>query len=193
MAWSVEKKYGNLPRRRPDDPFERIYRHYHDLTVDIVLTDKEKERIQILEYAYDQYRKGFARGEVAKDIVVKFKEDHGIDIAPRTAYDHLRFAIDLFGDFEEVDLSREKLIFIERCKMAMRKCEKDGEWKAWATINQTLAKIYNFNESTDELTEYLKKYKPISIVINADPTVLEKQAAELIEDIEHEEIESAGE
>jgi hypothetical protein len=186
MAWSVEKKHGNLPKRRPDDPFERIYRHYHDLTVDIVLSPFEKERLEIMEFAYGQYLKGFARGEVAKNIIVKFGEGKGLEIAPRTAYQYLRDSIDLFGDLEEVDIDREKRIFIERCKIAMRKCEEAGEWKAWATINQTLAKVYNFNETTDELTEFLKKFKPIAIVLNSDPDVLQKQAQELIEDIDFE-------
>lgn len=186
MAWSVEKKQGNLPRRRPDDPFERIYRHYHDMTVEITLTDNEKKRLKIMEYAYDQYLKGFAHGEVAKDVMVKFGEEMGLEIAPRTAYQYLRDAIDLFGDIEMIELSREKRIFIERCKIAMRKCEEQSEWKAWATINQTLARVYDFNQSTDELTEFLKKAKPISIILTADPESLMNQAKELVEDIEFE-------
>lgn len=186
MPWSVEKKQGNLPKRRPDDPFERIWRHYHDLTVEINLTDHEKGRLDIMQFAYNQYLKGFSRGEVAKNIIVKFGEEKGEEIAHRTAFQYLRDAIDIFGDLDEVNIDREKRIFIERCKMALRKCEEAGEWKAWATINQTLAKIYNFNETTDELTEFLKKFKPIAIVLNSDPEVLQKQAQELVEDIDFE-------
>lgn len=192
MAWSVEKKHGNLPRRRPEDPFERIWAHYHDLTIDVVLSDAEKERIKVYEFAYEQYLKGFSRGEVAKNVMVKFGEDRGVDIPHRTAYQHLRDAIDLFGEIEEIDLSREKRIFIERCKMAMRKCEDASEWKAWATINQTLAKIYDFNQTSDELTEYLKKFQAITIILSSDVKSLEQEAAGLVEDILFEEIEENG-
>jgi hypothetical protein len=192
MAWSVEKKHGNLPRRRPEDPFERIWAHYHDLTIDVVLSDSEKERIKIYDFAYKQYLKGFSRGEVAKNLIVKFKEEEDKEIAHRTAFQYLRDSIDLFGDIEEIDLSREKRIFIERSKMALRKCEKAGQWSAWATINQTLAKIYDFNQTSDELTEYLKKFQAITIILSSDVKSLEQEAAGLVEDILFEEIQENG-
>lgn len=192
MAWSVEKKHGNLPRRRPEDPFERIWAHYHDLTVEITLSDKEKERLEIYEFAVKKYEDSFTEGEIAKAIMIKFGEEKGEKIPPRTAYNYIHDALDLFGRMEAVDLNYEKRIFINRCKMAMRKCEKAGEWKTWATINQTLAKIYNFNEVSDELTDYLKKFKPIAIIFSSDPKTLQEQADELVKDIDFEEMNENG-
>lgn len=191
MGWSVEKKKGNLPRRRPDDPFERIYAHYHDLTVEIVLTDTEKQRLDIYEFAYDQYVKGFSRGAVSKSIIVEF-EKKGIEIARRTAFQYLRDAIDLFGDIEEIDLSREKRIFIEICKTGLERADELNDMKSYSAILQTLNKVYDFNQNSDELSEYLKKMKPFAIIISSDASVLEKQAQELVQDIDHEEMSEDG-
>lgn len=192
MAWSVEKKHGNLPRRRPEDPFERIWAHYHDLTIDVVLSEGEKERVEIYNHAYDQYVKGFSHGEIAKEIMVIFGEKRDKSIPMRTAYNYVHESVDLFGSITQIDLSREKIIFLERCKYAMRKCENEGNWTAWATINQTYAKVANFNEVSDELTEYLKKFKAFVIVLSSDPKALELEAAELVEDVFFEEMEEDG-
>ena len=190
MGWSPVKKVGNLPRRRPDDPFERIYRHYHDINFDMVLTPAEKNRLEVYEYAYDQYSKGHSRGSVAKQIMVKFSDQ---EIPRRTAYGYLHEAIDIFGDLDDVNIDREKRIFIEIGKNGLQKALEDGNMNAFATIYQSLNKIYRFNESTDELTEFLKKFKPMAIVLSSDPDVLKKEADQLVEDILHEDVEPDGE
>ena len=190
MAWSPVKKEGNLPRRRPDDPFERIYRHYHDLDFDMVLTDAEKKRLSIYEYAYDQYSKGLSRSSVAKQIILKFEDD---EIARRTAYNYLHDAIDIFGDIEDVQIDREKRIFIEIGKNGLETALKEGNMSAFAAIYQTLNKIYDFNKNTDELTEFLRKFKPMAIVLTSDPEALKKEAEELVQDIMHEDISEDGE
>lgn len=188
MAWSVEKKYGNLPRRRPEDPFERIWAHYHDLSIDVVLSENEKSRLKIYEFAIRQYEKGFTDGEIAKSIIVNYSEDETKKIAPRTAYRYIQDAKDIFGTLENLDLDFEKRIAINRCKMALRKCEKAENWSAWSTINQSLIKIYDFNKNNDELMEFLKTQKPIQIILSADPEVLRKQALDLVEDVEDAQI-----
>lgn len=188
MAWSLEKKKGNLPRRRPDDPFERIYRHYHDLTVEIVLSELEKDRRKTYEMAFDLYSKGYSRGSVAKSLMVDFSENKGVDLPRRTAYQYLRDSIDIFGDIEEVEISREKRIFIEICKNGLEKALSLDDMKSYSSILQTLNKVYDFNKNTDELSEYLKKMKPYAILLTTDPEVLRQEAEDLMADIDDAEI-----
>lgn len=188
MAWSLDKKPGNLPRRRPDDPFERIYRHYHDLTVEIILTPAEITRNRLYEFAYDLYSKGFSRGSVAKNLMTHFFENEGLDIPRRTAFQYLRDAIDVFGDYEEIEISREKRIFIEMCKNGLEKALGLDDMKSYSSILQTLNKVYDFNKNTDELGEYLKKMKAYTIILTTDPEALLREADELMADIDDAEI-----
>ena len=187
MAKSLLKKNGNLPRRKEEDPFHAIWRHYHDVDTEIVLTDTQKQRLEIYEKAKDLYDEGFSRGETAKQLVVLFQEK-GIEFSTRTAYQYLQDAIDLFGAGEKIDLNREKHTMIEIGKRLMKKAEKEGEYKAAAQIYNSILKLYGFEKEVDDLSEIIKKLKPTKIVISSDPLALRKEADELIEDIDHEDV-----
>jgi hypothetical protein len=188
MSKNLLKKYGNLPRRKEDDPFFAIWRHYHDTDVSIVLTPHQEQRLSIYEKAKDLYDEGFSRGEAAKNLQVHFFEEKGIEFSIRTAYSYLQDAIDLFGAGEAIDLSREKHTMIEIGKRLMKKAEKAEEYKAAATFYQSLIKLYGFDKENDEVAELLKKMKPLQIVITNDPEVLRREAKELIQDVEHEDV-----
>lgn len=189
------KKFGNLPRRKEDDPFFAIYRYYCDKDYDIALTDKQKERREIYEWMWDQYSKGFSRGATVKKAMVHFWEERGWEIAPRTGYDYLRDAIDIFGDIEDIDLNREKRIMIEMGKEMMQKALEAGEHKTAQAYYSTLVKIFAFDKSnsTLEIEEILKKLVPHTIEITSDPATLRAEGDALIEDILHEEIPEDGE
>lgn len=194
MSKLLVKPSGNLPRRKEDDPFFAIYRHYHDITVEVVLTTKQKERREIYEWMWDTYSKGFSRGSTVKNAIVYFSEEKGWDIAPRTGYDYLRDAIDIFGDTDEIDLNREKRIMIEIGKNQMQAALEAGEHKAAQAYFSALVKIFAFDKanSTLELEEMLKKLVPTTIIITSDPAALRAEADALIEDVLHEEIAEDG-
>ena len=169
MSKSLIKKEGNLPRRKEDDPFFAIWRHYHDVDTTIILTDHQKQRLEIYEKAKDLYDQGFSRGETAKNLKTYFKDKRGIEFSVRTGYDYLKDAIDLFGAGEKIDLSREKHTMIEIGKRLMKKAESAGELKAAATFFQSLIKLYGFDKDVDDLSEKLKKLIPHQIIITNDP------------------------
>lgn len=187
MSNNLIKKSGNLPRRKEDDPFHAIWRHYHDTDTEIILTPKEVERLSIYEMAKDLYDQGFSRGETAKHLKVHFAE-LGIDFSTRTAYAYLQDALNLFGEGEKIDLNREKHTMIEIGKRLMKKAEDDREFKAAATLFQSLIKLYGFDKENNEVAELLKNLKPTQIVITGDPDVLRREANDLIEDIDYDDV-----
>lgn len=190
MSNRLIKKHGNLPRRKEDDPFFAIWRHYHDPKHDIILTDNQRERLKIYEFAYDIYNKGFSRGEAAKYMVEHFAEEEngGIQFSVRTAFQYLRDALDIFGEMEEINLNRERISMIEIGKNLMHMASDDGDYRGAGSIYQTLVKLYQFDKDNNEVLALLKKMKPTQIVITSDPEALRREAEELMEDIEHEDV-----
>ncbi|WP_373399696.1 hypothetical protein V8V91_08565 [Algoriphagus halophilus] len=188
MPFSAVKDHGNLPRRKEDDPFLAIWRHYHDVNTDIILTDLQKSRLEIYEFAWEQITMGFSNGEAAKAIQTHFLEKTEKKLSIRTCYNHIRDAIDLFGNVKEMPVSLEKKIFIETLKFGLKKCADQGEWKAWAQIAQTLGKTYDFNKETNEMADILRSLPPSEIVISSDPSVLWKEADELMEGVDFEDL-----
>lgn len=194
MSKLLVKHPGNLPRRRDDDPFFNIYRHYCDKNVDIVLSEKEKERVEIYSWMWEKYSLGFSRGSTVKHAMVHFLKEKGWDFAPRTGFDYLRDAIDIFGDIEEIDLNREKRIMIEMGKNLMEEARDKKEYKVAQGYFAALVKIFAFDKasSTLEIEEMLKKLVPTTIIITSDSAALRAEADALIEDILHEEIPKDG-
>lgn len=190
MSNRVIKKHGNLPRRKEDDPFYAIWRHYHDPKYDIVLTPGQEERLKVYEFAHDIYNKGFSRGEAAKHLVEYFskEENGGLKFSVRTAFQYLRDALDIFGEIEEINLNRERLSMIEIGKSLITDARSVGDYKGAGSIYQSLIKLYQFDKDNNELLATLKKLKPTQIIITSDEEVLRREAAELVEDIEHEDI-----
>lgn len=181
------KKHGNLPRRKEDDPFFAIWRHYHDVDTDIILTPGQIQRLSIYERAKDIYDEGFSRGETVKNLQVEF-EKKGIEFSIRTAYDYLRDALDLFGEGEKINLSREKHSMIETAKRLMKKAEAAEAWGPAVTALKAVIELYGFDKETDDITEMIKKLGATKIVITSDAEALKKEADELIEDILHEDV-----
>lgn len=188
MAFNADKKYGNLPRRKEDDPFFAIWRHYHDVNVDIVLSPNQEERLKVYEFAWEQITMGYSNGESAKMIQTHFFEERGIKISIRRCYDHIRDAIDLFGNVKEMPISLQKQIFIETLKFGLKKCAENDEWKAWAQIAQTLGKTYDFNKETNEMADILRDLPPSKIELTTDASVLWMEADELMEGVDFEEV-----
>lgn len=190
MSEKLIKKQGNLPRRKEDDPFFAIWRHYHDPNCDIVLSDNQKKRLKVYEFAYDIYNKGFSRGEAAKYLVEHFKdpENGGIEFSVRTAFQYLRDALDLFGEMDEINLNRERMSMIEIGKSLITEARQYGDYKGAASVYQTLVKLYQFDKDNNEVLALLKKLKPMQITITNDPNVLKKEADELMMDIDHEDV-----
>jgi hypothetical protein len=183
----VKKNPGTLPRRKEDDPFFAIWRHYHDKEVEIILSDKQRERLDIYERAFEIVNLGFARGEAAKQLVTEF-EEKGFDFSVRTAYQYIQDALDLWGNGPEINWTLERAIQLETVKRLHRKCEEKGEFKAaamyfaqWVKLTPTL------NEDFD-LMEKLKALRPNDITITSSPEELRKMANELVQDIDHEDV-----
>jgi len=187
MRHLLKKDHGNLPRRKDDDPFFAIWRHYHDTDADIVLTEPQRKVLAIYERAKDLYDQGFSEGETAKMVKIEAAKNE-IFISVRTGYQYLRDALDIFGHGVNIDLNREKHTMIEIGKRLLKKFEDKGSDSAAAAVYQTLCKLYGFGKNNDELVELYKNWKASEIVISSDEMILKQQAAELIKDIDHEEL-----
>lgn len=194
MSNLLVKDHGNLPRRKEDDPFFAIYRHYCDKKVDIVLTSSQLDRKEIYEWMWDKYSKGFSRGSTVKQARIYFLEEKGWDFSNRTGFDYLRDAIDIFGEVEDIDLNREKRIMIEMAKEMMEEARNAKDYKTAQAYFSSLVKIYAFDKasSTSEIEDMIKKLQPTTIVITSDPAALRAEADSLIEDILHEEMPEDG-
>lgn len=183
----IKKNPGTLPRRKEDDPFFAIWRHYHDTDFEIVLSDKQKERRDIYQHAYDLIFKGFSRGEAAKQLVVDF-EKKGIKFSIRTAYAYIQDSVDLWGNGQEIDWTLERAIQLETVKRLHKKCEKAGEYKAAAMYFAQWIKLTpTINEDFD-LIEKLKNLVPNDVVIGSDPEKLRQMAEDLVQDVDHEDV-----
>ena len=183
----VKKDPGTLPRRKEDDPFFAIWRHFHDTDFEIVLSDKQRERLDIYQKAYDLIFKGFSRGEAAKALVVDF-EKIGINFSVRSAYDYIQDSIDLWGNGQEIDWTLEKAIQLETVKRLHKKCEKAGEYKAAAMYFAQWVKLTPTVNEDLELIKKLKELRPNDITITSDPKELKRIAEELVQDVDHEDI-----
>lgn len=190
MPNSLTKKHGNLGRRKEDDPFFAIWRHYHDTKYDIILSDKQEERLKIYEFAWDCYNQGFSRGELAKYLVEHFKEPEngGLKFSVRTAFDYIRDSIDIFGEINPINLNRERMVMIEIGKTLMHRSIADNKHQAAASFYQSLVKLYQFDKEDNEMLALLKKIEPMKIVISNDPEALKREAEELVQDISHEDV-----
>lgn len=193
MPINLEKKKGNLPRRKEDDPFFAIWRHYHDVNYEMVLSNSQKSRLEIYEFAWEKYASGMSRGEVAKMIKEHFKKEKNWDIEIRTAYAHLQDACDIFGNPEKINLSMEKMIFIETCKSIIQELRSNGKTEACGQVLGVLQKAYGFDRENDDVAEILRNLKPTQIIITSDSQTLHKEAEELIEDILYEDVNKSDE
>jgi hypothetical protein len=187
MKHLLKKNYGNLPRRKDDDPFFAIWRHYHDTDADIVLSEPQRSVLKIYERAKDLYDQGFSEGETAKMVKI-YAAKEGKEISVRSAYQYLRDALDIFGHGVNIDLNREKHTMIEIAKRLLKKFEEKGSDSAAAAVFQTLCKLYGFGKENDEIVEYLKSAKPIMVTFTTDADQLRAEAIELVQDIEFDDI-----
>jgi hypothetical protein len=183
----IKKDPGTLPRRKDDDPFFAIWRHYHDTDFEMILSDSQKERVDIYEKAHELCLSGFSRGETAKNLQVFFKEK-GVEFSIRSAYDYLQDALDLWGAGPESDMTMNRMILIETGKRLMKKSEKLGDMKSAAAFFAQIVKLHPIPSENADLIDKIKALKPHSVILSTDPEILRKQAQELTQDIDHEDI-----
>lgn len=186
MSKRLVKKHGHLPRRKEDDPFHAIWRHYHDKNYDIVLSDNQKIRLEIYEKAFDIYTKGFSRGETVKALKVAF-EEKGIFFSIRTGFKYLEDACDIFGINSAFSWDLERSVLYETGKSMLQKYI-DKEPKAAATVYQSLIKLAQLDKGDNELAEIIKGLKANTIIITADAEALKKEADELMQDVGYEDV-----
>ncbi len=181
----IKKDPGTLPRRKDDDPFFAIWRHFHDTDYEIVLNDKQKQRVEIYEKAHEIFLSGFSRGETAKNLQVYFSKN-GIDFSIRSAYGYLQDALDLWGAGPETDMTTARMILIETGKRMMKKAENQGDMKSAAAFFAQIVKLHPMPSENAEIVDKIKSLKPHSVNLSSDPEILRRQAQELVQDIDHE-------
>ncbi len=168
-----------LAKRKSDTHLDRIYKFYFE----------EKSRVELspheitLKTRWSNIWKLITGKILSERNAVKMQmKEYGV--SEKTAYADLSNAKSLFGDPKEGEKEIKIAIATEWIVKLLRKAEKAADFKAAEKLILRYTKLHRLDEDNNPLMELLKKQRPAQIIFNADPATLEKQAAELMADIE---------
>ena len=179
-------KRGNKLRsanRTDDSTIDRIWKFYFETDTSIELTKKEEEIRDRLEYAWKLL------GDVLTDRQVLLKLMKKFDISERQGHTDIHNAKLLFGNPRKGIKEAQKVILSDLLIKSMKKAYKSEDWKGLEKLALRYTRINGLDEKTDNnLADLIRQLVPTKIVISADPEVLKQEAAELVKDIDYEEI-----
>jgi len=161
--------------RVDDTTFERIWKFYYDNKASIALKPKEEDmRLRIINIW--SLLADILTDRKAVLAHIQWCKDQGIDIKEATAYEDLKAAKMMFGDRNKQSKAAQRAISSE-ILLNMIKQTKDKNKHMSAA---RLIKEYNeLNDLKNHEDSDLNSWRPITIIFNADPETLKKQAAEL--------------
>lgn len=183
----LEKKHGQLPRRRFDnvDTLERIWLYYFDMRHDIVLTKAEEDVRKILEIADElllRYYPGISLAMISSRLQKKIKDDLHLEREHRQCITYVNQALNIFGEPVDVDKDKKRQLYIKRLNNIAVEAEKAGEYNAAVRALTKAAEIENFNKDGDEtLKELIKETNAKDIVFTSSMDELKKLASEIME------------
>ncbi|MCO6367848.1 hypothetical protein GBO34_00785 [Roseivirga pacifica] len=165
--------------RREDTNFDKIYRWY--IGEGEVELNNEQQK---LRKRWENIWRLFGGYNTPTKIVRKHKRVFS-EISERTAWQDLRNAKALFGDpsLQNRAAERQRLNII--LLRAMKKAEKDRDWKALARLTDQYRKN-NLLDKDDNggIEDLLEHFKPHQFVFsNKDPEELKREAEELMKDV----------
>jgi hypothetical protein len=176
-------------RRVNDSGFDRIWKYYFEPKKNVLLSEHEEEVRKRLKHAWELLTGKVLNDRKAVLAHTKWCKENFMEISERTAYDDVRRAKMLFGDprvstamFEKARMSAILLDQIENMKSISETGNTIDKIEAAKAIN-ALARRYNAVNGLEEDIRTQIPRPAITINFNADPDVLKKQAAELMEGV----------
>lgn len=158
-----------------DTTFERIWKYYYDQKNSIDLKPKEEEIRQRLVNIWGHLA-DILTDRKAVLAHIKWCEDQGYSVKERVAYEDLKHAKMLFGDRNKQSKAAQRAISSEILLDAIREAVKKKKHMSAAR----LIKEYNeLNDLKNHSNEDPQKWKPITIVFDADPETLKEQMNKL--------------
>jgi hypothetical protein len=162
--------------RANDDTFERIWKFYYDQKNTIELKPKEEEIRNRLVNIWGYLGNDILTDRKAVLAHIKWCEDNGYTIKESIAYEDLRYAKQLFGDRTKQTKAAMRAMSNEWLVNAISKAMKKGKHISAARL------IKEYNELNDLKNHDVAdpgRWKPQTIVFNADPETLKKQMEEM--------------
>lgn len=173
-------------KRTADKSFDRIWKYYYLTENNVKLSEKEEEMRQRWELAWQMDCTFLSRFKIAKRIEKKF----GVSV--RTAYEDIKMARMLFSDPTQQNIEAKRAILNHNLEISLRKARARGDDLAVERLAHRYSKINGLDfKEADPISDFVKNQKPAKIVFDSDPEVLKKQAAELVQDIEFEEVDES--
>lgn len=161
--------------RIEDTTFDRIWKFYFDTKASIVLKPKEEEQRLRIANIWG-YLVDVLTDRKAVLAHIQWCKDKGVEIKEDAAYHDLKAAKMMFGDRNKQSKAAQRAISSDILLNLISETKKKGKHMSAAR----LIKEYNeLNDLKNHEDSDPKSWRPITIIFNADPETLKKQAAEL--------------
>jgi hypothetical protein len=189
----VKANYDSLPReakKTNDTTFDRIYKYFFNSKTRIELSEEERQMSERWERAWLFLCRHRTRKQVAELLMRQFK------IGKSIAYDDVKNSMRLFGEPQEGMKNAKRAIAEDAILKGMDKAWKSGDLKLHEKYVQSYIDLNGLQtEDTASIEDLMKRLRPHQVVIvsNMDQlkTEISKLQEDLIQDIDHEEINEA--
>lgn len=175
-----------LPRsanRSKDKTFDKIWKYYYLTDKKVELTPKQEQIRERWERAWLMDSSLLSKFRIARLLAKKY------GITERQGFKDIKNARLLFSDPTQQNKEAQRAIMSNILEKTIRKAYIAREFKAVDKLILRYSAINGLTvEKDNAMEEFLKKQKPVAIIFGTDPQLLEQQAAELVQDVEHEEI-----
>lgn len=191
MSHALVKSKKDAPieaRRTKDSTFDRIFKFYYSKKK-IILRDKEEQIRERWYYAWQLLCNTYTRNQVAQGIARKY------EITERQGFIDVDNAMRLFSDPRNTDKMAKRAIAEEWITKGIKKAWDTGDLLSYERLIRRFNRVNGLENEENPMSEWIKKQKPVAVVITADPKELEKMAADLmrgvpdVKDIPYEEVE----
>lgn len=191
MSESLIQHKANSPReanKTKDSIFDRIFKFYFSKN-NVKLKPAEEKIRERWYFAWQLLCNSYTRTQAAQGLARRF------NISARQGFKDVAFAMMLFSDPSQSDKQAKRAISEEWTIKAMKKAERKGDLLALERLIRRYNRINGLELEENPMREWIKKQKPVAVVITADPKELEKMAADLmkgvpdVKDIPYEEVE----
>lgn len=168
----LEKKHGNLPRRRMEElsTLDRIWHWYFNPDYDIVLTPQEEKVRVILEKAYkliQQYYPRYSFHRIANFLSKRLELDEGPEMSRgyRQCLTYLDDSIKVFSKPVDVNKEFRRQVYINRFHNLSVSAEKEKNYAAAVKAVEKAAELENFHQDADERIRDMVKNKEAKEVV----------------------------
>jgi hypothetical protein len=175
-------------RKVSDTIFDRIYKYYFNKKTNVALNDEEEAIRDRWDFAWKLLANMYTRRQVVEALTQKYNHIH-----KSIAYDDVNKAMMLFGDPRNANKEAKKALAEEWITKGIKKAWDDQDLDAYERLIGRYNKLNSLEDGHSEnIEELMKQLRPHQVVIVANmdelKTEISKLQEDLIQDIDHEEI-----